>query len=69
METELGIFFPAWHTELTMDTTIADLIKFNEFLDSTLDPNNFDEEFISLRQVELDGISKIPMLNIFLLLP
>ncbi|ACS81188.1 hypothetical protein [Maridesulfovibrio salexigens] len=41
-----------------MDTTIADLIKFNEFLDSTLDPNKLDEEFITLRQAELDGISK-----------
>ncbi|QGY39635.1 hypothetical protein GM415_05725 [Pseudodesulfovibrio cashew] len=41
-----------------MDTTIADLIRFNEFLDSTVDPKNLDEEFITLRQVELEGISR-----------
>ncbi|WP_415713754.1 hypothetical protein [Maridesulfovibrio sp.] len=41
-----------------MDMTICDLIKFNEFLDSTLDPKNLDEEFITLRQTELEGISK-----------
>ncbi|WP_320171252.1 hypothetical protein [Maridesulfovibrio sp.] len=41
-----------------MDTTIGDLIRFNEFLDSTMDPENLDEEFITLRQSELEGISK-----------
>ncbi|WP_421903201.1 hypothetical protein [Maridesulfovibrio sp.] len=41
-----------------MDVTIGDLIRFNEFLDSTIDPKNLDEEFITLRQVELEGISK-----------
>ncbi|TIH17174.1 hypothetical protein D0S45_08420 [Marinifilum sp. JC120] len=41
-----------------MDMTISDLIRFNEFLDSTIDPKNLDEEFITLRQVELEGISK-----------
>lgn len=37
---------------------IDDLIKFNDFLDSKIDPKNLDEEFITLRQVELDDISK-----------
>ncbi|WP_031483110.1 hypothetical protein [Maridesulfovibrio frigidus] len=41
-----------------MDTTICDLIRFNELLDSTIDPKNLDEEFITLRQVELERISK-----------
>ncbi|WP_419778494.1 hypothetical protein [Maridesulfovibrio sp.] len=41
-----------------MDMIIRDLIKFNEFLDSTIDRKNLDEEFITLRQVELEGISK-----------
>ncbi|WP_320174429.1 hypothetical protein [Maridesulfovibrio sp.] len=41
-----------------MDMTIGDLIKFNEFLDSTIDPKNLDEKFITLRQAELEGISK-----------
>lgn len=41
-----------------MDMTIGDLIKFNEFLDSTIEPKNLDEEFINLRQTELEGISK-----------
>ncbi|NDV27864.1 hypothetical protein [Desulfovibrio sp. JC010] len=41
-----------------MDMTIADLIRFNEFLDSKIDLNNLDEEFITLRQVELESISK-----------
>lgn len=38
--------------------TIGDLISFNEFLDSTIDPKNLSEEFITLRQAELEGISK-----------
>ncbi|WP_320006308.1 hypothetical protein [Maridesulfovibrio sp.] len=41
-----------------MDMTIGDLIKFNEFLDATVDPKNLDEEFITLRQAELGVISK-----------
>ncbi|WP_319764237.1 hypothetical protein [Maridesulfovibrio sp.] len=41
-----------------MDMTIGDLIKFNDFLDSTIDLKKLDEEFITLRQVELGGISK-----------
>ncbi|WP_316897861.1 hypothetical protein [Pseudodesulfovibrio indicus] len=41
-----------------MDTTIADLMRFNEFLDSSVDPNTLDEEFITARQVELESISK-----------
>ncbi|WP_338669401.1 hypothetical protein [Pseudodesulfovibrio methanolicus] len=41
-----------------MDMTIADLTRFNELLDSTMDQKKLDEEFITLRQIELDGISK-----------
>ncbi len=41
-----------------MDTTIADLVKFNESLDSKLDIRNLNEEFITSRQVELDNLSK-----------
>jgi hypothetical protein len=41
-----------------MDATIADLTRFNEFLDSTMDPKTLDEEFITLRQVELEDIAK-----------
>lgn len=41
-----------------MDMTIADLKRFNEFLDSTLDPRDLDEAFITSRQVELEDISK-----------
>ncbi|EGB16052.1 hypothetical protein DND132_2849 [Pseudodesulfovibrio mercurii] len=41
-----------------MDMTIADLTRFNEFLDATLDPRSLDEEFITSRQVELEDISK-----------
>ncbi|WP_239061000.1 hypothetical protein [Desulfovibrio sp. JC022] len=41
-----------------MDMTIGDLVRFNEFLDSTIDQKNLDEEFITLRQAELEGISK-----------
>ena len=41
-----------------MDMTIGDLIGFNEFLDSTIDPKNLDEEFITSRLAELDGISR-----------
>ncbi|OIQ50548.1 hypothetical protein BerOc1_02488 [Pseudodesulfovibrio hydrargyri] len=37
---------------------IADVIQFNEFLDSTIDPKNLDEDFITSRQVELEDISK-----------
>jgi hypothetical protein len=37
---------------------IADLIQFNEFLDSKIDPMNLDEDFIGSRQGELEGISK-----------
>ena len=37
---------------------IGDLIRFNEFLDSKIDTENLDEEFITLRQVELECISK-----------
>ena len=38
--------------------TIDDLKSFNEFLDSAIDPKGLDEEFITLRLVELDDISK-----------
>ncbi|AMK12800.1 hypothetical protein [Pseudodesulfovibrio indicus] len=41
-----------------MDTTIADLMRFNDFLDSSVDPNTLDEEFITARQVELESISR-----------
>lgn len=41
-----------------MGTTIADVIRFNEFLDSTIDPKTLDEDFITSRQVELEDISK-----------
>ncbi|GEM_PF-4535175 len=41
-----------------MDMTIGDLIRFNEFLDSTIDLKNLDEQFINLRQTELEGISQ-----------
>ena len=41
-----------------MDMTIANLIRFNEFLDSTIDPRKLDEEYITSRQVELEDISK-----------
>ena len=41
-----------------MDRTIADLRRFNEFLDSTIDPKKLDEKFITSRQVELEDISK-----------
>lgn len=41
-----------------MDMTIGALIRFNELLDSTIDLKNLDEEFINLRQTELEGISK-----------
>ena len=41
-----------------MDMTIDHLTRFNEFLDSTVDPKNLDEEFITARQVELEDISK-----------
>jgi len=55
---EQGRFFPAWHTECKMDMALADLIRFNEFLDSAMHPKNLDEEFITSRQVELEKISK-----------
>lgn len=41
-----------------MDMTIADLIRFNEFLDATINPKNLDEKFITSRQIELEDISK-----------
>ena len=41
-----------------MDRMIADIIRFNEFLDSTIDPRNLDEDYITSRQVELEDISK-----------
>jgi hypothetical protein len=41
-----------------MDMTIANLIRFNEFLDSTIDPRKLDEKYITSRQVELEDISK-----------
>lgn len=41
-----------------MDMTIADVTRFNDSLDSTVDPMNLDEEFITSRQVELEDISE-----------
>ena len=41
-----------------MDIIIGDLMRFNKFLDSKTDPDNLDEEFITLRQAELESISK-----------
>lgn len=40
-----------------MDMAIGDLIRFNERLDSAIDPKSLDEDFIALRQDELDCIS------------
>lgn len=41
-----------------MDMAIADLMQFNEFLDSTMDSKTLNEDFITSRQVELEGIFK-----------
>ncbi|XXJ18518.1 hypothetical protein ACR42D_03005 [Desulfovibrio caledoniensis] len=41
-----------------MDMSIADLLRFNEFLDSTMNPRKLDEEYITARQDELDDISR-----------
>lgn len=41
-----------------MDATIADVVRFNESLDSTIVPVKLDEQFITARQAELEDISK-----------
>lgn len=41
-----------------MDMTIDDLVRFNRFMDSTINLKTLDEEFITLRLVELEGILK-----------
>ncbi|BCS89565.1 hypothetical protein [Pseudodesulfovibrio sediminis] len=41
-----------------MDMEISDLIRFNELLDSAIAQKSLDEDFLALRQSELDGISK-----------
>ncbi|WP_432734930.1 hypothetical protein [Maridesulfovibrio sp. FT414] len=41
-----------------MDMILGDLIKFNESLDSKIDTEKLDEEFITSKQVVLEGISK-----------
>lgn len=48
-----------------MDMMTGDLIKFNKFLDSAIDLKNLDEDFIGLRQTELEGISKISVVKHF----
>ncbi|WP_319581620.1 hypothetical protein [uncultured Pseudodesulfovibrio sp.] len=41
-----------------MDMTVGELIRFNEFLDSSIDQTQLDEEFIASRLAELDGLAK-----------